>query len=122
MLPDAPRFVPDASQTSPDASRCLLFDAPRCLPDAFQMPLFFLCKIELSCPATSPTSVVAVEYYYILIIIIVVGPGAWLSHSAAEGYHFFSEDVTTLARNAAPPTGVLCGLCFLPPQNSSSVQ
>ena len=48
-------------------------------------------------------SVVAVEYYYILIIIIVVGPGAWLSHSAAEGYRFLSKVVATLARNAGPP-------------------
>ena len=67
------------------------------------------------CPATSPTSVVAVEYYYILIIIIVVGPGAWLSHSAAEGYRFFSIFVTTLARNAGPPICVVCCLsCVLP--------
>ncbi len=52
-------------------------------------------------------AVAAVEYYQFLIIIIVVGPGAWLSHSAAEGYRFFSNIVATLARNATPPTGVL---------------
>ena len=66
--------------------------------------------------------VVVVEYYYILIIIIVVGPGAWLSHSAAEGYRFLSNIVATLARNAAPPIWVLGGLCFLPPKKSNSVQ
>ena len=99
MLPDAPRCFPDASQIGPDASRCLFFDAPRCLPDAFTI----LLQNGTFCPATSPTSVVAVEYYYILIIIIVVGPGAWLSHSAAEGYRFLSNIVAILARNAAPP-------------------
>ena len=66
--------------------------------------------------------VVVVEYYYFLIIIIVVGPGAWLAHSAAEGYRFLSNIVATLARNAALPIGALGGCCFLPPENSNSVQ
>ena len=70
------------------------------------------------CLATSPTSVVAVEYYYILIIIIVVGPGAWLSHSAAEGYRFLSKVVATLARNAGPPSVVRGCCCFPPPKSS----
>ena len=58
--------------------------------------------------------IVVVEYYYILIIIIVVGPGAWLPHSAAEGYRFLSNIVATLARNADPPIWLLGGCCLLP--------
>ena len=66
--------------------------------------------------------VVVVEYYCFLIIIIVVGPGAWLSHSAAEGYRFLSNIVATLARNADPPSVVRCCCCLPPPENCNSVQ
>ena len=66
--------------------------------------------------------VAVVEYYYILIIIIVVGPGAWLSHSAAEGYRFLSKVVATLERNAGPPNWLDCCCCFPPPKKCNSVQ
>ena len=66
--------------------------------------------------------VVVVQCYCFLIIIIVVGPGAWLSHSAAEGYRFLSKVVATLARNADPPRGLRGCLCFPPPKKSNSVQ
>ena len=66
--------------------------------------------------------VLKVEYYSILIIIIVVGPGAWLPHSAAEGYRFLSNIVATLARNADPPSVLRGCCCFPPPKKSNSVQ